>query len=169
MAKTPLDVTVNTQAAFQGAVGHCTHDILTGPWDLQGGPQWFSCTRRRHSVSRTLLHPKLLHIRSRGCPPRLELCDNTRVLPGEQCYIEQFPREICLTATKATSSQLFLTIPTASEVSGSTLEVHAPHCKSAPDVNEKLEDSNSQPQQRYLPNIGVWALCTQKCHLPWWK
>lgn len=69
MATSPLNVTVNMQAAFEGAVGHCTHDIVTDPWDLQGGPQWFSSTRRRHLVSRTLLHPKILYVRSQGYRP----------------------------------------------------------------------------------------------------
>lgn len=90
MATSPLNVAVNMQAALEGAVGHCTPDIVTGPWDLQGGPQWFSSTRRRHLVSRTLLHPKLLYMRSQGYPTKLKLCENTCVLPGEQCYIKQF-------------------------------------------------------------------------------
>ena len=69
-------------------------------------------------------------------------------------------------------SQVLKTLPAppaVGKVSCRVLEVHAWHCRSAPQVQETSGDSNSQPHPRFLPNRGVWVLCKHSCHLWWWN
>ena len=169
MVESPLIDTRDIQVAFQWALVHCTYATVIGPWDFRGSnPVNFFHHLKTFECQGLSFPPKLLCCMSQACQTKEGLCSNMSVLPREWMSREAIPEASCLAGMEPGANNS--SRPShCQQGEGYVLEVHAPHCRSAPQVQENPGESKSQLHHRSHPNRGVQVICKHGCHLWWWK